>query len=214
MAIKLKRYGGFKLPQTPLRDAFYKQIKRLRAAIRREYRKTGIELDEDLIPKMPERVTKKRLEEIKNIKPKDLRKGTEFVDTETGEKIDYETYKKQLEEQRQWEDEDQEFYDWDTSVIDRFRDTYSRFNDQFQDAMDNWLYNLIDNPDIGRHRVAEMLQAGMEDSHYITYQVAYDEGRRLEYISKMLSYMPQISRSEKRLLMDAVESEETGFDIE
>ena len=132
-----------------------------------------------------------------------------YFDEETGEIFDnYEDYINSKNN-----DIENEFYDWDNTIIYQFRDTYARYNEEFQDLMDNWLYSLIDNPDYGLHKVAMMLQAGMADGHYVTYQVAYDEQRRLEYISKMLSYMPNITNVEKRLIMDIEESQEDGFDI-
>lgn len=65
---------------------YQKQRRRLQNAVYRG-RKQGYEYPEDIIPKMPKRVTKKALENIKAIKPLDLLKRANFVDTQTGEVI-------------------------------------------------------------------------------------------------------------------------------
>lgn len=70
--------------QTENQKAFKKQRKRLSQAVRRA-EKQGYIFQDNVVPQMPQRVTKKQLNKITNLKPKDLYKNAEWVDRETGE---------------------------------------------------------------------------------------------------------------------------------
>lgn len=70
--------------QTENQKAFQKQRKRLLQAVRRA-EKQGYIFQDNVVPQMPQRVTKKQLNKITNLKPKDLYKKAEWVDIETGE---------------------------------------------------------------------------------------------------------------------------------
>ena len=63
-----------------------KEIKRLKQFIRRA-KKRGYTFNEDVIPETPKRITKKRLSEIKGIKPDILYAQAEYFNAETGETI-------------------------------------------------------------------------------------------------------------------------------
>ena len=62
---------------------FKKQQKRLKRAIKRLEKQGYFDFDFE-IPTLPKRVTKKRIEEIKAIKPKHILKNAQHVDAETG----------------------------------------------------------------------------------------------------------------------------------
>ena len=62
---------------------FKKQQKRLKRAIKRLEKQGYFDFDFE-IPTLPKRVTKKRIEEIKSIKPKHILKNAQHVDFETG----------------------------------------------------------------------------------------------------------------------------------
>ena len=62
---------------------FKKQQRRLKRAIKRLEKQGYFDFDFE-IPTQPKRVTKKRIEEIKAIKPKHILKGAQHVDFETG----------------------------------------------------------------------------------------------------------------------------------
>ena len=62
---------------------FKKQQNRLKRAIKRLEKQGYFDFDFE-IPTQPKRVTKKRIEEIKAIKPKHILKGAQHVDFETG----------------------------------------------------------------------------------------------------------------------------------
>lgn len=63
-----------------------KELKRLQQFIRRA-KKRGYTFNEDVIPETPKRITKKRLTEIKGIKPDILYAQAEYFNAETGETI-------------------------------------------------------------------------------------------------------------------------------
>jgi hypothetical protein len=65
----MKRKSSQKL--TPNQMAFKKELKRIKRFVRNA-RKRGYEFDDNVLPKQPKRVTRKKLEEIKNIKPSNL----------------------------------------------------------------------------------------------------------------------------------------------
>ena len=50
---------------------FKKELKRIKRFIQ-SARKRGYEFDDNVLPKQPKRITRKKLEEIKNIKPSNL----------------------------------------------------------------------------------------------------------------------------------------------
>lgn len=65
----MKRKSTKKL--TPNQMAFKKELNRIKRFVRNA-RKRGYEFDDNVLPKQPKRVTRKKLEEIKNIKPSNL----------------------------------------------------------------------------------------------------------------------------------------------
>ena len=69
---------------TPLQQAYQKEYNRLRKGFSR-YRKEGYYFPEESIQKTPKRVTQQMLQNIKQIKPKQLTTVATKVDIETGE---------------------------------------------------------------------------------------------------------------------------------
>lgn len=72
---------------TNLQQQFQKERKRLQQFVRRA-NKRGYEFPDDIVPVMPKRVTKKRLEQIKNTKPATLYNKAIWVDHSTGEVLE------------------------------------------------------------------------------------------------------------------------------
>lgn len=70
--------------KTENQKAFQKERRRLLQAVRRA-EKQGYIFPEDIVPDIPKRVTKKRLEEIQGTKPSDLYKVAQYVYKDTGE---------------------------------------------------------------------------------------------------------------------------------
>lgn len=84
--------------KTENQKAFQKERRRLLQAVRRG-KKQGYIFPEDVVPSIPKRVTKKRLEKIKAIKPSDLYKIAEYVYEETGEIVPAEQRRKEVKQQ-------------------------------------------------------------------------------------------------------------------
>ena len=84
--------------QTENQKAYQKERRRLLQAVRRA-EKQGYIFPEDVVPKLPEKVTKKQLENIQKIKPKQLYKKAEFVYQETGEIVPAEQRKQEVKQE-------------------------------------------------------------------------------------------------------------------
>ena len=84
--------------QTENQKAYQKERRRLLQAVRRA-EKQGYIFPEDVVPELPKRVTKKQLENIQKIKPKQLYKKAEFVYQETGEIVPAEQRKQEVKQE-------------------------------------------------------------------------------------------------------------------
>lgn len=78
----MKRKSSQKL--TPNQMEFKKELKRIKRFIQ-SARKRGYQFDDNVLPKLPKRVTRKKLEEIKNIKPSNLYDKAVYYDEITHE---------------------------------------------------------------------------------------------------------------------------------
>lgn len=84
--------------KTENQKAYQKERRRLLQAVRRA-EKQGYIFPEDIVPELPKRVTKKQLEKIQKIKPKQLYKKAEFVYKETGEVVPAEQRKQEVKQE-------------------------------------------------------------------------------------------------------------------
>ena len=84
--------------RTENQKAYQKERRRLLQAVRRA-EKQGYIFPEDIVPELPKRVTKKRLEKIQKTKPKQLYKKAIFVYQETGEIVPYEKRKQEVKQE-------------------------------------------------------------------------------------------------------------------
>lgn len=84
--------------QTENQKAYQKERRRLLQAVRRD-EKQGYIFPEDVVPDLPKRVTKKQLDNIKKIKPKQLYKNAVFVYQETGEVVPAEQRKQEVKQE-------------------------------------------------------------------------------------------------------------------
>lgn len=83
---------------TENQKAYQKERKRLLQAVRRG-EKQGYIFPEDIVPELSKRVTKKQLEKIQKIKPKDLYKKAVFVYKETGEIVPAEQRRQEVKQE-------------------------------------------------------------------------------------------------------------------
>jgi hypothetical protein len=84
--------------RTEAQKAYQKERRRLLQSVRRA-KKQGYIFPEDIVPELPKMVTKKRLENIQKIKPKQLYKKAEFVYQETGEIVPAEQRKQEVKQE-------------------------------------------------------------------------------------------------------------------
>lgn len=84
--------------KTENQKAYQKERRRLLQAVRRA-EKQGYIFPEDIVPKLPKRVTKKQLDEIQATKPSDLYKLAQYVYEETGEVVPAEQRKQEVKQE-------------------------------------------------------------------------------------------------------------------
>ena len=84
--------------RTENQKAYQKERRRLLQAVRRT-EKQGYIFQEDVVPELPKRVTKKQLEKIQKTKPKQLYKKAVFVYKETGEVVPAEQRKQEVKQE-------------------------------------------------------------------------------------------------------------------
>lgn len=87
MAVKKRR--------TQNQKAFQKERRRLLQTVNRA-KKQGYIFPENIVPSLPKRVTKKSLERIRILKPKDLYKKAQYLYEETGEIVSAEERKQEV----------------------------------------------------------------------------------------------------------------------
>ena len=87
-----------RMKQTENQKAYQKERRRLLQAVRRG-EKEGYIFPEDVVPDLPKRVTKKQLDNIKKIKPKQLYKNAVFVYQETGKVVPAEQRKQEVKQE-------------------------------------------------------------------------------------------------------------------
>ena len=188
---------------TPMQELFKHEQRRLRRAISRELRQTGVILDKSLIPEMPKRVTQKQLNKIKQITPSVLREQTDFIENETGKTVNYE------QARDAWQTNQQILtplkIDTRSNTISGYFRSIEHYNIPFQTKMKQWIGGLIQQ--YGKKKVAAMLDAGIRDGVLVTRQVVYSEAECIEYMGKMLSYLPMDSDTKASLLESAEQTE-------
>lgn len=191
---------------TPMQQEYQKQIKRLQRAIKREYRKTGVQLDESLIPEMPKRVTQKQLRNIKAIKPKDLRRQTEFIDYETGEILTYEQVKDYWQQEQKYVTPVK--LNFSDTVISSFMDSISQYNEPFYNKMKAWINGLINQ--YGKNAVSQMLMEGTQSGVIVTNKTAYSDVGFSEFTTEMLDYLDMDARTKEDILGEI--EEQIGYE--
>lgn len=185
---------------TPMQELFRHEQQRLRRAIAREYRTTGVELDKNLIPEMPKRVTQKQLENIRQIRPRNLRYETTYYDPE-----DLDRQIKYPEAKRIWQEEQRQVnvvpqIDFNNTVIDSFLNSLEKYNQNFQLKIKAWINQLISQ--YGEDAVAQMLMEGAENGVIVTTQIAYNDEACSAYMAEMLTYLNPNARTKADILAE------------
>ena len=205
--------------------AFKKQITRIKNFIRRAT-KRGYEFSDTIIPNMPKRVTKKSIEKIKNIKPKDLYSKASYLDKSTGEIVSGSTGRKierKLSAQKAKEtrkknnnkrhsNNNKNYITYETVIMKNFYEYIKSFtSNKIRDS----LYGMIKTLEYeqGRTEVAKALQNMPLQFHEILARCGYDSDKAImEFETSFLEYFPNVSEQYKKDLMEKLEYNEMGYE--
>lgn len=205
--------------------AFKKQVTRIKNFIRRAT-KRGYEFSDNVIPIMPKRVTKKSIEKIKNIKPKDLYSKASYLDKSTGEmvsgsigrKIERNLSSQKAKETRKnnnnkrHSNNNNNYITYETVIMRNFYEYIKSFtSNKIRDS----LYGMIRTLEVeqGRTEVAKALQNMPLQFHEILARCGYDSDKALmEFETSFLEYFPNVSEQYKKDLMEKLEYNEMGYE--
>ena len=205
--------------------AFKKQVTRIKNFIRRAT-KRGYEFSDNVIPTMPKRVTKKSIEKIKNIKPKDLYSKASYLDKSTGEIVSGSTGRKierNLSTQKAKEtrknnnnkrhsNNNKNYITYETVIMKNFYEYIKSFtSNKIRDS----LYGMIKTLEVeqGRTEVAKALQNMPLQFHEILARCGYDSDKALmQFETSFLEYFPNVSEQYKKDLMEKLEYNEMGYE--
>ena len=216
--------------QTPVERAYSKQIKRIKQFIRRA-EKRGYQLDENVIPKRPKRVTQASVRKLAKLTPEKLYQKAvygglasegEIVPGIEGVKLERSLRAKKAAETRKYKlaepvqeptntpgfvppeniSEDVTFFD--AVVISNWYGTLETFsNGEAYDLLRSWMGNTVRTE--GTHNTAIMLQDGAENGHLLTWEVVYKHDNAVLYIGYMLYYLPDEGVLYKEEMLDKIE---------
>ena len=224
---------------TPLQAEYSHQIKRIKSFVRRAT-KRGFMFPENLIPPKPKVITRKAVENLKEMTPPSMYKEAHWVDPTTGEYVSgYQGRKterkraakkgqktkqtrKQRRERRELPEtpssapsvplEDSDFYS--DTVISNFKSILSKLNAKGAGVLEEWIDHLITN--FGKKEVAVMLERGAQEGLVITYDVVYAEQLTRQYMAEMVKYLSSIEPEDLdsfgQDFYDALE-EDDGFSV-
>lgn len=212
--------------------AFKKQVTRIKNFIRRAT-KRGYEFSDNVIPTMPKRVTKKSIEKIKNIKPKDLYSKASYLDKSTGEMVSGSTGRKiernlsaqKAKETRKNNNNNRysnnnkrhsnninNYITYETVIMKNFYDYIKSFTSyKIRDGLFGMIKTL--EHEQGRTEVAKALQNMPLQFHEILARCGYDSDKALmEFETSFLEYFPNVSEQYKKDLMEKLEYNEMGYE--
>ena len=205
--------------------AFKKQVTRIKNFIRRAT-KRGYEFSDNVIPTMPKRVTKKSIEKIKNIKPKDLYSKASYLDKSTGEIVSGSTGRKiernlsiqkaketrKNNNNKRHSNNNKNYITYETVIMRNFYEYIKSFtSNKIRDS----LYGMIKSleHEQGRTEVAKALQNMPLQFHEILARCGYDSDKALmEFETSFLEYFPNVSEQYKKDLMEKLEYNEMGYE--
>lgn len=205
--------------------AFKKQVTRIKNFIRRAT-KRGYEFSDNVIPTMPKRVTKKSIEKIKNIKPKDLYSKASYLDKSTGEIVSGSTGRKierNLSSQKAKEtrknnnnkrhsNNNKNYITYETVIMKNFYEYIKSFtSNKIRDSLFGMIKTL--EHEQGRTEVAKALQNMPLQFHEILARCGYDSDKAImEFETSFLEYFPNVSEQYKKDLMEKLEYNEMGYE--
>lgn len=205
--------------------AFKKQVTRIKNFIRRAT-KRGYEFSDNVIPTMPKRVTKKSIEKIKNIKPKDLYSKASYLDKSTGEIVSGSTGRKiernlstqkakqtrKNNNNKRHSNNNKNYITYETVIMKNFYDYIKSFtSNKIRDSLFGMIKTL--EYEQGKSEVAKALQNMPLQFHEILARCGYDSDKAImEFETSFLEYFPNVSEQYKKDLMEKLEYNEMGYE--
>lgn len=204
--------------QTPSKNEYDKQRKRLKQAIRRA-EKQGYIFSEDILPKKPKRITKASVRRLAKITPELIRQKGKFLIEETGEIIPVKGNKAVIKQeitrkkQERTHAEPQYLPSFSTNVIQRFKSYILGFPPAIYEMVLPLINTLIH--DIGEDGVATALENMPQQFHEYLHRHTYDSGTAIsEFATSLIEYVPDVTIQYKKDLMDKFEYNELGYIVE
>lgn len=204
--------------QTPLKNEYDKQRKRLKQAIRRA-EKQGYIFSEDILPKKPKRITKASVRRLAKITPELIRQKGKFLIEETGEIIPVKGNKAVIKQeiarkkQERTHAEPQYLPSFSANVIQRFKSYILGFPPAIYEMVLPLINTLIH--DIGEDGVATALENMPQQFHEYLHRHTYDSGTAIsEFATSLIEYVPDVTIQYKKDLMDKFEYNELGYIVE
>ena len=204
--------------QTPIKNEYAKQRKRLKQAIRRA-EKQGFIFPEDILPKKPKRITKASVRRLAKITPVLIRQKGKFLIEETGEIIPVKGNKAVIKQeitrkkQERTQAEPQYLPSFSANVIQRFKSYILGFPPAIYEMLLPLINALIH--DIGEDGVATALENMPQQFHEYLHRHTYDSGTAIsEFATSLIEYIPDVTIQYKKDLMDKFEYNELGYVVE
>ena len=204
--------------QTPSKNEYDKQRKRLKQAIRRA-EKQGYIFSEDILPKKPKRITKASVRRLAKITPELIRQKGKFLIEETGEIIPVKGNKAVIKQeitrkkQERTHAEPQYLPSFSANVIQRFKSYILGFPPAIYEMVLPLINTLIH--DIGEDGVATALENMPQRFHEYLHRHIYDSGTAIsEFATSLIEYVPDVTIQYKKDLMDKFEYNELGYIVE
>lgn len=192
------------------RKEYNRQRKRIQNFISRN-KKRGFLFDENILPKIPKRVTKASVNRLKKLTPEKLYSKAKHLDTETGEitkglQASKELRRKAREEKKRRKKQKDDTITFEDIVISNTLARVSQFRSELVPVFENWMDRLIQ--DNGRLEVAKMLQKGASEGKIVDFKVMYSETEMYKYFSDMLDFLPDQGDMYKEQVLEILQEEE------
>lgn len=192
------------------RKEYNRQRKRIQNFISRN-KKRGFLFDENILPKIPKRVTKASVNRLKKLTPEKLYSKAKHLDTETGEitkglQASKELRRKAREEKKRRKKQKDDTITFEDIVISNTLARVSQFRSELVPVFENWMDRLIQ--DNGRLEVAKMLQKGASEGKIVDFKVMYSETEMYKYFSDMMDFLPDQGDMYKEQVLEILQEEE------
>ena len=192
------------------RKEYNRQRKRIQNFISRN-KKRGFLFDENILPKIPKRVTKASVNRLKKLTPEKLYSKAKHLDTETGEitkglQASKELRRKARKETKRSKQQRDDTIAFEDIVISNMLARVSQFRSSLVPVFENWVDRLIQ--DNGRLAIAKMLQKGASEGKIVDFKVMYSETEMYKYFSDMLDFLPDQGDIYKEQVLEIIQEEE------